>query len=87
VLLLVGHSGLIAPVLWIAVAMIVIEATLRRRLGRLLIGVAVLGLLVLAVWALWAIFTGNLRVGLGWVLILAALYMVGQTAAEGIRTR
>jgi hypothetical protein len=87
VLLLVGHSGLIEPVLWIAVAMIVIEATLRRRLSRLLLGVAVLGILVVAVWAVWALITGNLRVGVGWVLILAALYMVGQTAAEGLRTR
>jgi hypothetical protein len=87
ILLLAGHSGLIVPVVWIAIAMIVIEAALRRRLGRLLLGVAVLGLLVLAIWAVWAIITGNLRVGIGWVLILAALYMAGQTAAEGIRTR
>lgn len=87
ILLLVGHSGLIAPVLWIAVAMIVIEAALRRRLARLMLAVAVLGLVVLAIWAIWAIVTGNLRVGLGWVLVLGAVYMAVQTAAEGIRTR
>lgn len=87
ILLLVGDSGLVTPVVWIAVVMIVIEATLRRRLLRLLISVAVLGLLVLAVWAVWSMVTGNLRVGIGWVLILGAVYMAVQTAAEGIRTR
>lgn len=87
VLLLVGHSGLIAPVLWIAVAMIVIEAILRRRFLSLLTAVILTGLFILVLYAVWLIITGNLRVGIGAMLLIAALYMAVQTAREGIRTR
>lgn len=82
-----GHSGLIWPVIWIAVAMIVIEAILRRHFLQLLLGVVVAGLIVLAVIAFWHIVSGNLRVGFGILLLLIALYMAVQTAREGIRTR
>ena len=87
VLLLAGHSGLIAPVLWIAVAMIAIEAILRRRFLSLLTAALITGVFVLLLYALWLIVTGNLRVGIGALLIVAALYMAVQTAREGIRTR
>ena len=78
-----GHSGLIWPVIWIAVAMIVIEAILRRHFLQLLLGVVVAGLIVLAVIAFWHIVSGNLRVGFGILLLLIALYMAVQTAREG----
>ena len=87
VLLLAGHSGLIAPVMWIAVAMIAIEAILRRRFLSLLTAALITGVFILLLYALWLIITGNLRVGIGALLIVAALYMAVQTAREGIRTR
>lgn len=87
VLLLAGHSGLLWPIVWIAVAMIAIEALLRRQFLALLTAAAVLGLTVLLLYAIWLILTGNLRIGIGALLILASFYMAVQTAREGIRTR
>jgi hypothetical protein len=87
VLLLAGHSGLLWPVVWIAVAMIVIEAILRRRFLNLLTAVLITGLVILVIYSLWLIITGNLRVGIGALLLVASLYMAVQTAREGIRTR
>ncbi len=87
ILLLAGHSGLVAPVFWIAVAMIVIEAILRRRFLNLLIAVLLAGLIFVVGYSLWLIVTGNLRIGIGALLLVASLYMAVQTAREGIRTR
>jgi hypothetical protein len=87
VLLLFNHSGLLWPIVWIAMAMLVIEAILRRRLASLLMAVLVAGLTFLGLWAVWSLFTGNLRVGFGILLLLASMYMAVQTAREGIRTR
>jgi hypothetical protein len=87
VLLLAGHSGLLWPIVWIAIAMIAIEALLRRQFLALLTALAMLGILVLLIYAVWLILTGNLRIGIGALLILASFYMAVQTAREGIRTR
>ena len=64
-----------------------IEAILRRRLASLLMALLVVGLIWLGLWAAWSLFTGNLRVGFGIVLLLAAIWMAVQTAREGIRSR
>lgn len=87
ILLLAGHSGLLWPIVWIAVAMIAIEALLRRQFLALVTAAAALGLFVLLLYAVWLILTGNLRIGIGSLLILASFYMAVQTAREGIRTR
>ncbi len=87
ILLLAGHSGLLWPIVWIAVAMIAIEALLRRQFLALLTALALLGVLILLIYAVWLILTGNLRIGIGSLLILASFYMAVQTAREGIRTR
>ena len=86
-LLLFDTTGLLWPIVWIAFAMLVIEAILRRRLASLLMALLVVGLIWLGLWAAWSLFTGNLRVGFGIVLLLAAIWMAVQTAREGIRSR
>ena len=87
ILLLVDTSGLFWPIIWIAIAMLVIESMLRRRLASLLVVVGMLALAVFGLWAVWSVFTGNLRIGFGMLLLLAAVYMAVQTAKEGIRSR
>ena len=87
VLLLAGHSGLLWPVLWIAFAMLVIESILRQRFLQLVVVSLLVGVVVIALLAVWQIFTGNLRIGFGVLLIIVALYLVLQTAREAIRTR
>ncbi len=87
ILLLFDTTGLLWPIVWIAFAMLVIEAILRRRLASLMMVVLILGLIWLAIWAAWSLFTGNLRIGFGIVLLLAAIWMAVQTAREGIRSR
>lgn len=87
ILLLAGHTGLLWPIVWISVAMIAIEALLRRQFMALLTALALLGIFIVLLYAVWLILTGNLRIGIGALLILAAFYMAVQTAREGIRTR
>lgn len=87
VLLLAGHSGLLWPVLWIAFAMLVIESILRQRFLQLLVVSLIVAVVVITLLAIWEIFTGNLRIGIGALLIIIALYLVLQTAREAIRTR
>lgn len=86
-LLLFDTTGLLWPIVWIAFAMLVIEAILRRRLASLMMAVLIVGLIWLGLWAAWSLFTGNLRIGFGIVLLLAAVWMAVQTAREGIRSR
>lgn len=87
VLLLAGHSGLLWPVFGIAFAMLVIESILRQRFMQLLVVSLLVGVVVIALLAVWQIFTGNLRIGFGVLLIIVSLYLVLQTAREAIRTR
>jgi hypothetical protein len=87
ILMLVSGGGLLWPIVWIAFAMIVIEAILRRRLANLLMALLVVGLIAVAVWAAWSLITGNLRLGFGIAMLLAAGYMAVQTAREGIQAR
>lgn len=87
VLLLAGHSGLFWPVVWISLAMLVIESILRQRFLQLLAVSVIVGVTVIAVLAMWEIFAGNPRIGFGVRLLIAAFYLVIQTAREAIRTR
>jgi hypothetical protein len=87
ILLLVDTTGLLWPIIWIAVAMLVIEAILRRRLASLMLAFAIAAVIAIGLWAVWSLFTGNLRLGFGMALLLAALWMAVQTAREGIRSR
>lgn len=87
ILLLVDSGGLLWPLVWIAVAMLVIESILRRRLANLLVAVIAIAVVVLLGWALWEVITGNWRIGLGVLLLLVAAYMAVQTAREGLQSR
>ena len=87
ILLLFDTTGLLWPIIWIAFAMLVIEAILRRRLASLMMALLIAGLIWLGLWAAWSLFTGNLRMGFGIALLLAAVWMAVQTAREGIRSR
>lgn len=86
-LLLAGHSGLLWPVLWIAFAMLVIESILRQRFLQMMAVAGIVAVVVILSLAIWEIFTGNMRIGFGVILIAIALYLAAQTAREAIRTR
>ncbi len=85
--LLVKDTGVVVPFLIVGGVMIVIEATLRRRLLSLLLGVALAAFAGLVVWAIASLVVGNLRGGFGVLFLLAAAYMAFQTVQEGVRTR
>jgi hypothetical protein len=87
ILLLAGHSGLIWPVIWISFAMLIIESILRQRFLQMLVVSVIVAVTIIALLALWEIFTGNMRVGIGALLIIISVYLVAQTAREAIRTR
>lgn len=87
VLLLAGHSGLLWPVLWIAFAMLVIESILRQRFLQMAAVAGIVAIVVILLLAVWEIFTGNMRIGFGVILIAISLYLALQTAREAIRTR
>jgi hypothetical protein len=74
-------------VIVIAVVMLLVEAVLRRRLIRLILGVLAAALAVVAVYAVVVIALGNLRLGVGLLLLLASGYMAWQTLQEGLRQR
>jgi hypothetical protein len=85
--LILRDSGVIVPFLVVAAVMIVVEATMRRRLLSLVAGLVVLALGAVALWAVAEVVVGNLRNGFGVLLLLAAGYMAVQTVQEGLRTR
>lgn len=86
VLLLRGDAPL-AAALWVAGAMLVVEAALRRRLVSLLSAALLLGLAVAAVGAVVSVVVGNLRSGFAILLLLGALYFGVATMREAITTR
>ena len=86
-ILLDTRSGVLEPALFAVAVMLVVEAAMRRRLLALLATAGVIFILVSLVWAVVSIVVGNLRAGVGVLLLLAALYMAGQTAREWLRMR
>ena len=87
IILIDTRSGLLQPILIAVGVMLVVEAVLRRRFLALLATAAAIFLAVTLVWAVVSIVAGNLRAGVGVLLLLAALYMAGQTAREWLRMR
>ena len=86
ILLLVGAANVVYALLVLVLAMVVIEATLRGRLVQLIVNVVVAALVIVALWAVVAVILGNVRQGVGILLLLAAVYMGWQTFREGART-
>jgi hypothetical protein len=86
-ILLDTRSGVLEPIFFAVGVMLVIEAAMRRRLLALLATAAIIFFAVSLGWAVASIVVGNLRAGVGVLLLLAALYMAGQTAREWLRMR
>ena len=86
VLLLRGDAPL-AAILWVAGAMLVVEAVLRRRVVSLLVGAAAIGLAVVGFWAVLSLVLGNLQRGFGVLLILTAGYLALATLCEALRNQ
>ena len=87
VILLLPNLPVLQPVLILIGAMLIIEATLRGRLLNLIGTVLVAIVVLIAVWAVVALFFGQFRVSMGILLAFAALYMLWQTIRESVRTR
>lgn len=87
ILLLAGRSGLIWPVIWISFAMLIIESILRQRFLQMLVVSVIVAVAIIAALAVWEVFTGNIRIGFGVILLIISFYLLAQTAREAIRTR
>ena len=86
-ILLDTSSGVLEPIFFAVGVMLVIEAAMRRRLLALLTTAVIIFFAVSLGWALASIVVGNLRAGVGVLLLLAAFYMAGQTVREWLRMR
>ncbi len=87
ILLLAGRSGLIWPVIWISFAMLIIESILRQRFLQMIVVSVIVAVAIIAALAIWEVFTGNMRIGFGVILLIISFYLLVQTAREAIRTR
>jgi ribosomal protein L29 len=85
--LLLGDGAILWPLVWIGVAMLLIEAVLRGRFAAVVVALGTFAVVVVIVWAAVELVLGNLRIGIGAILLLVALYMAGQTVREGIAIR
>ena len=72
-------------ILWLAGAMILVEAALRRRIVPLVIGAAVVVLAIFGIWGVASIVLGHLEQGIGALLVIGALYMAISTVREASR--
>lgn len=86
ILLIVDGTSPVS-ILEIAGVMLVIEAILRRRLVALIAGLAVIGIALVGVWAVFSLLAGNLSDALGVALLFGALYLAITTVREGFSTR
>ncbi|WP_347355052.1 hypothetical protein [Intrasporangium sp.] len=84
VLMLAGLASA-RSVLWLAGAMIVIEAVLRRHLGLLLLGAGVVVVAAFGIWGIVSVALGHLDLGFGVLLVIGALYMGLSTLREATR--
>ena len=86
-LLLIVDGASPVGILEVAGAMLVIEAILRRRLVALIAGLAVIGVAIVGVWAVFSLLVGNFADALGIALLFGALYLAVTTVREGFSTR
>jgi hypothetical protein len=68
-------------------AMLLIEALLRRRLLALVANLALVAAGLVAAWWVLALAVGNVRAGAGVILLAAAVYMGVQTVADALLHR
>ncbi len=87
VFLVLGDGAILWPLVWIGVAMLLIESVLRGRFASVVVALGTFAVVVVLVWAAVELIVGNLRLGVGAILLLVALYMAGQTVREGIAIR
>ena len=87
ILLLLDSGSLWWPLLAIAVAMLMVEAILRGHLAALIVALLVIAGMVFLVWAIWGLVFGNLRIGIGVILLVIAAFLMVQTIRDGVRSR
>lgn len=87
VLLLIGYPSLAPALLTVVTVMLVVEAFLRGKLVQLVVNVALAAIVLVAAYAVVSIILGNIRQGLGLLLLFASAYLGWQTLREGSRTR
>ncbi|MGY1621222.1 hypothetical protein ACI789_03370 [Geodermatophilus sp. SYSU D00965] len=86
-LLLIGDVGLLVPAAVIVVTVLLVEATLRGHLVGLVVNLALAAVTVAAAWTVVLLLVDNLRLGAGVLLLLAAVYMAGQTVSDALHRR
>jgi hypothetical protein len=85
--LVLGNGAILWPLVLIGIAMLLIESILRGRFASVVVALGTFAVVVVIVWAAVELILGNLRMGIGALLLLVALYMAGQTVREGIAIR
>jgi hypothetical protein len=86
-LLIFGGPRLLQPVAIIVMGVLVVEAALRRHLVALVINLALTAVAITAVWAIVRLILGNLRLGVGVLLLAAAAYMGALTLTDALVNR
>ncbi|MGY1711302.1 hypothetical protein ACI8AC_17525 [Geodermatophilus sp. SYSU D00758] len=87
VLLLVGGDGLLVPAAITVGVVLGVEALLRGQLVALAVNLALLAVVVVAVWASAVLLVSNARLGAGVLLLLGATWLAGQTVADAFVQR
>jgi hypothetical protein len=86
-LLVLGEARLLVPAAAIVVAVLLIEAALRGHLVGLAVNLALAAVTVAAIWTVVVLLLGNLQLGAGVLLLLAAAYMARQTVVDALYHR
>ncbi len=86
-LMVFGSSSLLWPVLALVVAMLLVEAAVRRKLLAFITNLALAAVAVVLAWAVVRLLLDNVRAGVGVLLIAAAVYMAGQGATQAVVRR
>jgi hypothetical protein len=82
-----SRSDVLGLSLVVVAVMLLIEAVVRGRLLALLLTVAMLALGLVAAIAAVSLVAGNVRTGVGILLLLAAAFMAVQTTVDALRRR
>ena len=84
-LLIFGTTSVVAPAIGLVLAMLLVEAAVRRHLVAFVVNIVIAAAVVLALWGLVRLLLDNLRAGVGVLLIMAALLMAAQGLSDAVR--
>ena len=86
-LMIFGTTSVVAPAIGLVLAMLLVEAAVRRHLVAFVVNLAIAAAVGLALWGLVRLLLDNLRAGIGVLLIVAALLMAAQGLSDAVRRR